>query len=87
MFQRSVNIQKFKEYLVRLREENGDDKLCIFMDNLTVHKSNKTKKTLQTLKIKSIFNISYSPQYNPIESVFSKVKQKFKCLRLQKLMG
>ena len=87
MFKRSVNIKKFKEYLVRLREENGDDKLCIFMDNLTVHKSNKTKKTLQTLKIKSIFNISYSPQYNPIESVFSKVKQKFKCLRLQKLMG
>ena len=87
MFQRSVNIQKFKEYLVRLREENGDDKICIFMDNLGVHKSNKTRKTMQTLKMKAIFNISYSPQYNPIESVFSKVKQKFKCMRLQKLMG
>ena len=46
MFQRSVNIQKFKEYLLRLREENGDDKICIFMDNLVVHKSNKTKKTM-----------------------------------------
>ena len=86
-FQRSVNISKFKEYLTRLREENGDDKICIFMDNLTTHTSNKTKKTMQALKIKYVWNISYSPDYNPIESVFSKIKQRFKCLRIQKLMG
>ena len=87
LFQQSVNIPKFKEYLKRLREENGDDKICIFMDNLSTHTSTKTKKTMQELHIKALYNLSYMPDYNPIESVFSKIKQKFKCLRIQKLMG
>ena len=66
---------------------NGDAKLCIFMDNLTTHTSKKTKKTMQELHIKALFNLSYSPDLNPIESTFSKVKQKFKVLRIQKLTG
>jgi transposase len=32
IFERSVDIPKFKEWLARLREENGDDKMCLFMD-------------------------------------------------------
>ena len=32
VFQRSVNIVKFKEYLSELRAVNGDDKICLFMD-------------------------------------------------------
>jgi hypothetical protein len=82
-----VNIPKFKQYLTKLREVNGDAKLCIFMDNLTTHTSKKTRKTMQDLHIKALFNLSYSPDLNPIESTFSKVKQKFKVLRIQKLTG
>ena len=82
LFPRSVNIPKFKEYLVKLREVNGDTKICLFMDNLTTHTSKKTKKTMQDLHIKALFNLSYSPDLNPIESTFSKVKQKFKVLRI-----
>ena len=47
MFPQSVNIPKFKEYLTKLREANGDDKLCLFMDNLTTHTSNKSKETMR----------------------------------------
>ena len=82
-----MNIPKFKDYLTKLREVNGDAKLCIFMDNLSTHTSKKTKKTMQELHIKALFNLSYSPDLNPIESTFSKVKQKFKVLRIQKLTG
>ena len=57
------------------------------MDNLTTHTSNKTKENMRKLGIRYIFNIAYSPDYNPIESVFSKVKQKFRCLRARKLAG
>ena len=32
VFQRSVNIFKFKQYLTELRAANGDDKICLFMD-------------------------------------------------------
>ena len=87
LFPKSVNIQKFKEYLTRLRQENGDDKICLFMDNLTTHTSDKSKKTMRELGIRYIWNIAYSPDYNAVESVFSKVKQKFRVLRVQKLMG
>ena len=69
-----MNIPKFKQYLTKLREANGDAKLCIFMDNLTTHTSKKTKKTMQDLHIKALFNLPYSPDLNAIESTFSKVK-------------
>lgn len=74
LFPQSVNIPKFKEYLTRLRAEIGNSKICLFMDNLTTHTSNKSKDTMRDLGIKYIWNIAYSPDYNPIESVFSKVK-------------
>ena len=41
LFPRSVNIQKFKDYLIKLREVNGDAKICLFMDNLATHISPK----------------------------------------------
>ena len=87
LFPQSVNIPKFKEYLIKLREENKDEKICVFMDNLTTHTSKKTKESMKQLGIRYLFNISYSPDYNPIESVFSKVKQKFRCLRARRLTG
>ena len=74
LFQKSVNVEKFKEYLVKLREENGNEKICIFMDNLTAHTSNKSKETMKELNFRYIFNVAYSPDFNPIEFVFSKVK-------------
>ena len=66
---------------------NGDDKICLFMDNLTTHTSTKSKEAMRKLHIKYIWNLAYAPQLNPIESTFSKVKQKFKVLRVQKLTG
>ena len=57
------------------------------MDNLTAHTSNKSKETMRKLGIKYIFNIAYSPDYNPIESVFSKIKHKYRCLRAQRFVG
>ena len=34
-----------------------------------------------------IYNVPYSPEYNPIEFVFSEVKANFKALRSKKFMG
>ena len=39
------------------------------------------------LGFRFIWNVPYSPEYNPIEFVFSKVKQKFRTLRAFKLAG
>ena len=87
VFEKSVNVAKFKTFLQELREKNGDDKLCVFMDNLSAHTSKKTLAEMKRLDIRHVFNVPYSPQYNPIELSFAKVKQRFKTLRLQKLLG
>ena len=39
IFEKSVNIAKFKEWLTGLRDVTGDDKVALFMDQLSVHTS------------------------------------------------
>ena len=73
-FPKSVNVPKFKEYLTKLREKNGNTKVCIFMDNLSVHKAEESKKLMKQLKFRWIFNVPYAPDFNPIEFTFSKLK-------------
>ena len=74
IYKDSVNVQKFKEYLHELRARNGNEKIALFMDNLAAHKSEKSKVEMAKLGFRCIFNVPYSPEYNPIEFVFSKVK-------------
>ena len=87
IFENSVNIQKFKQYLQELRNLNGEEKIALFMDNLSAHRSEKSKVEMGRLGFRCIFNVPYSPEFNPIEFVFSKVKQKFRSLRARKLAG
>ena len=47
LFPKSVNVAKLKEYLTKLREENGNTKVCIFMDNLSVHKADESTKLMR----------------------------------------
>ena len=39
IYPKSVNIVKFKEWLTGLRDVTGDDKVALFMDQLSVHTS------------------------------------------------
>ena len=48
------------------------------MDNLKAHKSEESLSELKRLGFRYVFNVCYAPEYNPIELVFSKVKQRFK---------
>ena len=87
IFQDSVNVQKFKEYIQELRNLNPEEKIALFMDNLSTHRSEKSRAEMTRLEFRCIFNVPYCPEYNPIEFVFSKVKQKFRTLRARKLAG
>ena len=69
-----MNTDKFIEYLQGLRAANGSDKICIFMDNLSTHTSKKSKEAMKRLQFRYIYNVAYSPDFNPIEFVFSKIK-------------
>ena len=87
IFDFSVNVTKFKEWLAKLREITGEDRVCLFMDQLSAHTSNQSKEEMKRLGFRFIYNVSYSPDWNPIELVFAKVKQRFRRLRAQKLVG
>lgn len=52
------------------------------MDNLPVHRTSDVEEKCKELDITRIFNKSYSPDFNPIESVFSIVKNAYKRARL-----
>ena len=68
-----------------MRQKLGNEKICLFLDNLRVHKTKKVMEAYVTYDIEPIFNEIYSPDYNPIETIFSQVKRRYKELRLNKL--
>ncbi len=58
-------------------------KLAVFADNCTVHHSKAVKSYSEEHDIQIIFNLPYSPQYNPIEIVWSLVKNKYRREKLE----
>ena len=51
--------------------EPSDDKICLFLDNLSANTSDRAKDAMREHGFRWIFNVPYSPEYNPIELVFS----------------
>lgn len=58
----------------------------MFLDNLQVHKTKEVFEVCNRLRVKQIFNVPYSPDFNGIESYFSLVKAEYKKRILQQLM-
>ena len=87
VFEFSVNVDKFIEYLDGLRAANGEDKICIFMDNLSAHTAERSKQAMRDRGFRWIYNVPYMPIYNPIELTFSMVKRNFRSLRAKKMTG
>jgi transposase len=54
----------------------------VFLDNLSVHHSKIVRQFMKDKELEVLFNVPYSPDYNPIENVFNILKQKFKKLRM-----
>jgi transposase len=85
--EKSINIEIFIDFLKDLREVCHKEKIALFLDNLRVHHSNKVKEYCLTHNIPLIFNIAYSPEYNPIENFFSLVKNKYKRLKQRQIVN
>ena len=58
-------------------------KFVLFGDNAPIHTSNVTKQFLNKKRLPMILNIPYESELNPIENVFSQLKNYYKRLRLQ----
>lgn len=74
----SIDGNKFLTFLEDLRGAMGEVPFCLFMDNLSVHKTKQVKEALKRLNIIPIYNVPYSPDFNGIESFFSLVKGIYK---------
>ena len=86
LFEKSVDQNKFIEYLVNLRRKNPFDRIAIFMDNLRVHKTTTVKDKLVELGMKWIFNVPYQPDNNPCEGCNQIIKQHYKQRKFEMLL-
>ena len=85
--QKAVTAEDFVAFLRKLRAKLGDRPVALFMDQLRVHKSRDVQPEYDRLDITPVYNVGYSPELNPIEAVFSKVKAVFCRGRLNSLVN
>ena len=50
----------------------------VVLDNLSVHKSAKARQLIETAGCHLVFLPTYSPDFNPIEQAFAKLKQRLR---------
>jgi len=55
-------------------------------DNLNVHKGKQVTPEMERLNITPCWNAVYSPEFNPIEMTFAKVKVLYKKDKLERLI-
>ena len=53
----------------------------VVMDNLSSHRSAKAVEAIESVGARVVYLPPYSPDFNPIEMIFSKVKQLFRALK------
>ena len=57
--------EDFRDYLKQLRGKVGKKPVSLFMDNATIHKKPCVKEWWPKLNMEPIWNIGYSPEFNP----------------------
>ena len=83
---RAINAEHFMDFLEGLKRKHGKKRMFIYMDNLRVHMTKAVRATYEKLNMTPIFAPPYSPDLNPIEFVFSIMKQSVKKMRLQDML-
>ena len=82
----SITTKEFIEFVEMLSDKFHGQEFAIFMDNLQVHKTKEVLDTCKRLKVRPIFNVPYSPDFNGIETYFSLLKGEYKKLILERLI-
>ena len=69
-----VNAEAFKTYVEKVLSPTLQSGDLVIMDNLSSHKGNAVRQAIREAGAKLFFLPKYSPDLNPIEQVFSKLK-------------
>ena len=72
--------EAFVEQVLRPKLRPGD---LVVMDNLSSHKGARTPELIQSVQAELVYLPPYSPDLNPIEPAFSKIKQALRSLSMR----
>lgn len=70
----STDAEVFEGYVERFLAPTLGEGQVVVMDKLSAHRTNKVRKLIETRGAELVFLPSYSPDLNPIEEAFSKIK-------------
>jgi transposase len=70
----STTARVFEAYVERFLVANLQEGQVVILDNLGAHKSEKVRELIEARGCELIFLPAYSPDFNPIEQAFSKIK-------------
>lgn len=70
----SANAASFLDFLKNIHAGHFRDRY-VFLDNAGIHRSKIVSEYVRRKNINLLFNVPYSPEFNPIEIVFSKLKK------------
>lgn len=74
MFQGHCNTAVFEQYVEKILIPQLSEGMIIVIDNASFHKSSKIKNLIQFAGLKLIYLPPYSPDLNPIEHHWHKIK-------------
>ena len=83
---KSIKTEEFQAFLRQLSAGFDNQPFAIYLDNLSVHKTNLSRDLFADLQITPIFNVPYSPQCNGIERFLSLLKNEYKNLLIRVIM-
>jgi transposase len=72
--QGTTNKAVFEAYVERVLAPSLRPGQAVVMDNLSAHKSEEARELIEARGCELLFLPPYSPDYNPIEEAFSKIK-------------
>lgn len=70
----ATNAAVFETYIERVLAPTLREGQVVVMDNLSAHKGQRVRELIEERGCKLIYLPAYSPDYNPIEEAFSKIK-------------
>ena len=73
----SIDTEAFMEFLRHLKDHIGRKKAVLVLDNLGVHRTNKSQELARKFGIELVFNGTYSSEYMPIERLWAWAKLRF----------
>jgi transposase len=79
----AINGELFLAYVEQILLSTLQEGDIVVMDNLSSHKVTGVKKAIESAGAKVVFLPPYSPDFNPIELVFSKLKTLVRKLKLR----